>query len=445
MSRSVRGRTGRAAVSLLAAAGLVLGSSAPALAAPGVSPASSESTAAPGDVIGPIDKTVSTPAVPPLPDVVLLADTTGSMGAALSDVKSSLTSIISSVSSAQPDAQFAVASYRDVFDGAELFRVRQNLTDDSTALQNAVNGMTAGGGGDWPEAQLHALTQLASGAISFRPDSTRIVVWFGDAYGHDPVLGSTLASTTSALQSAGIRLIAVSVGNFQPLDFTGQATHLTSATGGVLLNAADGSDVSQQIISGLNNLPTTVSWQLVDCHPALAVALSPSQQTVTSGDTASFTETITVAEDAPQGETLTCTVRFLLDGRAAGTAFDQSISVAVRDVSAPTGSCEAGANPSGNGTASTNNGFYRLLASDNVDSSPDLFVVDTADPSVVFGPYASGTTIKLVQAPGATQSASPGSGGVDWHITLKGDALLQAVDDSGNGADVATCTGPPNK
>lgn len=140
----------------------------------------------PGATIG-INKVVSTPPIPPKPDVVLLVDTTGSMGTAIANVRTNLQQVITNVRTAQPSAEFAVASYRDEGDGAELFRVRQNLTGDATALQTAVDGLAAGGGGDTPEAWVNALFQVSDGAVAYRSGSSRLVVLVGDAPSHDPI------------------------------------------------------------------------------------------------------------------------------------------------------------------------------------------------------------------------------------------------------------------
>lgn len=88
-------------------------------------------------------------------------------------------------------------------------------------------------------------------------------------------------------------------------------------------------------------------------------------------------------------------------------------------------------------------GFFVLTATDAVDPDPELWIRDSADASVNFGPFASGTTIKLVQAPGATQSVSPGTGAIDFKVRLKGDARIFAVDSSGNEGGPASCNVPP--
>lgn len=114
------------------------------------------------------------------------------------------------------------------------------------------------------------------------------------------------------------------------------------------------------------------------------------------------------------------------------------------DTTAPSVTCEQTTNPSGGNVPPAKNpdGFYVLRATDAVDPHPQLFVRDSGS-SAVFGPFDSGTRIKLTQAPGATPSKKPGAGVIDWHITLKGDALVTATDASGNTSAPVSCKVPP--
>ncbi len=186
-------------------------------------------------------------------------------------------------------------------------------------MQTAVGTWSASGGCDAPESQLYALHQLAtSGSVGWRSDSTRIIAWFGDAPGHDPALGITEAQATAALQAANIQVIAVDVAS---LDSTGQATRITAATGGSLLPASG--DVSAAILSGLQNLPVTVT-PVPTCDAGLTATYSPASQTVTSGAAASFDETLTVAPSAVG--VLNCTVDFLLNGNHVD-GFQQKVTI----------------------------------------------------------------------------------------------------------------------
>lgn len=115
------------------------------------------------------------------------------------------------------------------------------------------------------------------------------------------------------------------------------------------------------------------------------------------------------------------------------------------DTTPPVVTCSPTNNPGG-GTvppADNEDGFFALTATDAVDPDPQIFVADSAGPAV-FGGFPSGTKIKLVQAPGATPNQKPGVGDIDWRITLKGDALVYAVDASGNQSAPVSCLVPPS-
>ena len=324
MHRSISAlKVARRLAAPVAVATLFIGS--PAFA--DVSPSSVSATANPGAVIT-VAKTVTTPVIPPKPDVVFLADTTGSMGAAVANVKVNATSIMNQVRTAQADSQFGVANYKDVTDGAAVFKLNQAVTSTIADAQTGINAWSASGGGDLPEAQLYALTQLATGPTGFRSGSSRIVVWFGDAIGHDPSGGATLASTITALQAAGIRVIAVSTGSANNLNGIGQASAIAAATGGLFVTGVNDTALAAAILAALQNLPVTVSPSIT-CDAGLTLTLTPtSPETITSGGNVTYTETITVDAANPGGVTLNCTVKFHLNGLEQ-TGFTETVSITV--------------------------------------------------------------------------------------------------------------------
>lgn len=323
MHRSISAlKVARRLAAPVAVATLFIGS--PAFA--DVSPSTVSQTVNPGAVIT-VAKTVTTPAIPPKPDVVFLADTTGSMGGAIANVKSGATGIMNQVRAAQADSQFGVANYKDVTDGAAVFKLNQAVTSTIADAQTGINAWSASGGGDTPEAQLNALTQLATGPTGFRSGSSRIVVWFGDAPGHDPSNGATLASTIAALQGAGIRVIAVSTGANQ-LNSTGQASAIAAATGGLFVTGVNDTALAAAILAALQNLPVTVSPSIT-CDAGLTLTLTPtSPETITSGGNVTYTETITVDPLNPGGVPLNCTVKFLLNGLEQ-TGFTETVAITV--------------------------------------------------------------------------------------------------------------------
>ncbi len=428
------------------------------VASPNVTPEVVDLILAPGESSLPIEKTVETPEIPPVPDIVFAFDATGSMRYDIENVKTNAIGIMNTVLAVQPTAQFGVSQYRDfnTYDPS-AFDMLQVVTDQPGLVSSAIDSMNASGGADWPEAQLNALYQLADGTTAgYRDDSTKIIVWIGDAPGHDPSNGHSLEEVIEILEDKNIKVIAVSTGRYGGLDNTegfpgaevGQATAITEATGGVLLEEIASEDVSDAILEGLDNLPVTVIPTVVGCDP-LDVTFSPASQTVTSGDMALFTETITVPNDALlEGTSVECTVIFTDEyGNEIG---DQVIKVEIPDTTAPVLQCIAGVNTSGENIppagekspGQNEDGFYQIFATDNVDAEDTLDIYING-----FGAFESGDTVKITEAPGAKEDKMQkiGSNKLDFvvaHLILKTDAVLTVTDSAGNESSI-TCYVPP--
>ena len=379
-----------------------------ALAQASVDPASVSTTLASGTSTV-VTKTVHTPAIPPKIDIVFLADTTGSMGGAITNVQTNASSIMSQVRTAQPDSQFGAASYKDP-DGCDAvpFSVDQTVTTNTVAVQTGINTWAAIGGCDTPEGQLNALYNLATGAAGFRSGSTRVIAWFGDSSGHDPSNGHSLAQTIAALQAANVIVLAVPVtGGGDGLDSTGQATAIASATGGDVLPSATPSQVAARILTGLQNLPVTVT-PTPTCDSGLSATYDFANLTVTSGDDAVFQETLTVAGNAPDGGTLHCTVDFLLNG-IHQDGFQQSVAIDVplrnadlsitksaspthltegNNVSYPLAVTNGGTDPNTNVVATDN-----LPNGEAFVSSADGCTASTTVVTCNFGTVAAGATV----------------------------------------------------
>jgi hypothetical protein len=197
-------------------------------------------------------------------DIYFLADTTGSMGNIIAAVQAGVPNIISGIPPGN-DIFYGVGNYKD-FDPFDSYAFQHQLSptdpiSNLAAIQAAVNAWSASGGFDDPEAQLYALDQLAQppgGSIGWRTNSKRIIVWFGDQPGHDPSGGATLASDITKLQAENISVIAISVGD-NLLDSTGQATAITSATGGVFQSGINATTIVNSIISMINSLVSVIN------------------------------------------------------------------------------------------------------------------------------------------------------------------------------------------
>jgi hypothetical protein len=113
--------------------------------------------------------------------------------------------------------------------------------------------------------------------------------------------------------------------------------------------------------------------------------------------------------------------------------------------------CRPAPNPAGNKipvagkvpkSGQNPDGFYQLLAKDNYDPNPKLYIKDPVS-KFVTGPFANGDIVKIVQAPDVVPNQRPGVGVVVAKIQLKGDARLYAVDADGNVSAKVSCLVPP--
>jgi hypothetical protein len=220
-------------------------------------------------------------------DIVFLSDTTGSMGGIITSVRNNASTILTNTAGFG-NVQWGVAEYKDTSDGAAAnFKVNQTVTANTSLVQTGINAWAAAGGGDTPENALNALTQIATTpVIGFRAGSQKFVVWFGDAPAHDgePGYPATTASTLTALQAAGITVIAVSASSGGGLDATGQATTITAGTGGSLQNITSnpGSSIATTIVNALTtafSTYTSVSLDTSAVPAGLSVTVLPASYT----------------------------------------------------------------------------------------------------------------------------------------------------------------------
>jgi hypothetical protein len=193
-----------------------------------------------------------------------------------------------------------------------------------------------------------------------------------------------------------------------------------------------------------------------DCAAPITTTFAPATQTVTSGEDAVFTETISVAAGTPDG-VFECDDWALINGEpmtdANGVIIMEHKTITV-DSTPPTASCVETTNPSGKnvpksgpnaGKSGQNpDGFYLLTGTDAVGVA-SIVVMDSGS-SFVSDPFASGDTVKITQVPGGTPSDTrPGPGGITSHLFLNGDAVLVVTDTAGNVTRVGCKVPPPPK
>lgn len=171
---------------------------------------------------------------------------------------------------------------------------------------------------------------------------------------------------------------------------------------------------------------------------------TPADCTTDASGEVTFTYTVPVEPDSLGQDTIAATVD------VNGDTVTLEIGKLWQDTTPPVASCTEGPNPGGKtprspggGSAQNPDGFYSLQATDDVWPSASLEVYVTDDGTGhVFGPFAVGDDIKYTEAGGAPPKQKQGSGEVEWQLRGQGDAVLTAVDGSGNVSDPVMCRVP---
>lgn len=192
-------------------------------------------------------------------DVAFVMDTTGSMSSAINNLKSALQgTLMTQLQAAIPNVGLAVVDYRD-FGDAWTVKVNQVVTTNLALAKSAVAPMSAGGGGDTPEAAIAAMqytltgqanTGIAAhsnsvpgtfGGVDFRSGSVPVVVNITDADWHSPSGNATMATLKTAFSNAKAKFVNIAESS---LTFgTGpeaKADELSDATGSNVPSSAFG-------------------------------------------------------------------------------------------------------------------------------------------------------------------------------------------------------------
>ncbi|SDC34061.1 RICIN domain-containing protein [Actinokineospora iranica] len=159
-------------------------------------------------------------------DVYFLSDSTGSMGSIIAAVRARveeiLNKLVAAANQVNADVHFGVGNYRDLdFPTAERFQNQVPLSPSPQAAADGIRAWSVAGGTTTAEGQFYALDQLAQppgGSIGWRAEAKRIIVWVGDAPGHDPISQAvsgfaydiTEHSVTAKLQDQGIFVLVIS-------------------------------------------------------------------------------------------------------------------------------------------------------------------------------------------------------------------------------------------
>jgi hypothetical protein len=224
-------------------------------------------------------------------DIFFLVDTTSSMMPTLQNVRESLaTVIVPAIYAAIADVRMGVGDFRDFpvdpYGGPVdyPFLLRQEMTDDVAAVQEALDALRVGNGNDGPESMLEGLYESVSGegcgpdggfgAACFRTDAHAIIVVASDAPAHNGPTGEydydasidarTWGETIDALTARAVRVVGAAVQITFPfplpsearptLDALAEATGSRAEDGTLTVYPAPGGEVSTVAVDGIVDL-----------------------------------------------------------------------------------------------------------------------------------------------------------------------------------------------
>lgn len=227
-----------------------------------------------------INKTVTIESGPPVSatvDVVFLSDTTSSMDSVIGQVQRNAREILGELSNFG-SARFGVAEYRDHPGEAFAYRMNTPLTKDTAAVVRGLSQWSAVGGGDVPEANLYGIHEAAT-KMDWRDQSVKVILWFGDAPGHDPSLGVTMARVKSALDAKSIVVHPIDSGN---LNRRGQAREIANHTAGQTWTVGRTDGVARALVSAVESTLenySEVRLEFGDEPLGLGISITPDKYT----------------------------------------------------------------------------------------------------------------------------------------------------------------------
>ncbi|MBB5804730.1 hypothetical protein F4560_004498 [Saccharothrix ecbatanensis] len=344
--------------------------------------------------------TVRTPTVLAKPEIMFLVDTTASMVTTIDALRTNLGKAMGRIADAEPEATFGLAAYEDFTDGVERrFRLVAPL-GKAEAVQTALGLLDLGDGGDLEEDWFNALHEIArstnadgSYKVFSKPGTSRIIVLAGDASSHEcdptwpnPTVSPTPTPTPTTDPGPAIRAqdepeecgpywqrstviedltsrdgdpaprdihvvgVPVITSEDESLDRQGQATEITLATDGALIDAgASPDDIVAAIEDGITRIPVTVR-PIAACPANVSVTFQPESATVGGNTEVKFTETVRFVEPGPSSAALgdvRCTIRFEFDGKTPDQPYEQHLDITRR--AGPTLVVESQATSSPNG------------------------------------------------------------------------------------------------
>ncbi len=183
-------------------------------------------------------------------DTAILIDSTGSMGPLIDKYKSEALNLARET--LENGGRVALYDYRDVADGYEPNERCNFETCTLESFQTGLDEIEVDGGGDTPESLLSAGLHVMK-KLNWNYGATKSVVVLTDADYHSPDLDGVTFDEVVALSK---KIDPVSFYVITPSNFMYAYESLTAATGGAVVNSADGLTIlTRDIMERFDSLP----------------------------------------------------------------------------------------------------------------------------------------------------------------------------------------------
>lgn len=149
-------------------------------------------------------------------DLVLVIDTTESMGFVIDQVKERAATLVSSIQRMVPTSRVGIVIYRD--EGDEYVTRSTDLSFRTEALLAFVSQISAEGGGDYPEAVL-AGVEMAIDRLRWRRNAKKVVILIGGSPPHSDDI-EPLRKVVGRFAAGGGSLSAIDVTDAMHLKFS---------------------------------------------------------------------------------------------------------------------------------------------------------------------------------------------------------------------------------
>ena len=181
-------------------------------------------------------------------DVVFVLDTTGSMMSYIDQMKTFIRNYSSKIK--EINGRVGLVVYRDAGDEYTAKKL-SDLQTDTADLLNKLESVSADGGGDGPEAALHA-SMVAMNEMKWQKGATKAIILLTDAGYHEPdkVDGSTLAAVAKrSLEIDPVNIYPV-VGDYLKNSYA----DIAKQTSGQVIASGDENDIVAALDKALTKI-----------------------------------------------------------------------------------------------------------------------------------------------------------------------------------------------